>query len=526
MFNQDFLLSSLSVPWAKHHDPNFMAIYPETSQLSDLKDIESGLDIALQNSKGEFVGAVPYETIIRIIFQQWKISSSYYNTLLETIEDAVTAIDQGGNIISWNERAQEMFKWPESEILGKPITDYFPEDNIKVMSVVTEGKEVRRQYHHPRENVHVLINAAPVRMDDHVIGGISVEHDITDMVRLSNELSQTTAYVRDLETQMENGHHSDQPFARIKGRSPALLTAIQLAERVAVSDVPVMITGESGVGKELFAQSIHAASRHADGPFIDINCGAIPASLFESELFGYEKGAFTGASTTGKKGKLDAAKGGTLFLDEIGELPLDLQVKLLRVLQEKQFYRIGGTQPIPIKDVRIVSATNRDVDDMIESGDFREDLYYRLNVVSIHVPPLRERIEDLPHLIQLFMQEFSVKYSKPIPEIDPELMYVLLHHNWPGNIRQLRNVMERLMILCDGDAVSARHLPRDFAKNSSAPAPVPPESFETVPDMPVPDEKTRIEQALMKTYNNKSAAAEMLGISRATLYNKIRKYGL
>jgi transcriptional regulator with PAS, ATPase and Fis domain len=296
------------------------------------------------------------------------------------------------------------------------------------------------------------------------------------------------------------------------------------------------------VGKELFAQAIHKASGRSEQPFIDLNCGAIPASLFESELFGYDKGAFTGAAREGKKGKFELAKGGTLFLDEIGELPLDLQVKLLRVLQERKFYRVGGNTPIPL-DVRIISATNRSLETMISDGTFRQDLYYRLNVVSIEVPPLRDRIEDIPELIQLFVREFSNKYRRPIPVLDPEVMYIFLHHPWYGNIRQLRNTIEHMIILADEEVIHPNHLPPGFYYQEQhekrlvnrhygleSEAQKRPDVSGGTPDLIMSlagqDERSAIQQTLRTTFGNKSAAAKILGISRVTLYNKMKKYGL
>lgn len=522
MVQQKISLLSLSSPWEKTLDPARMIIFPKDGCLSDLEDLEKGKDLALQDEEGFFVGWIPFAKVAHAVLKQWKVGRSYYEALLQTVDDAITAVDEAGNIVSWNHKSEEIFECSHEEILGKPITDFFEQDAIEVMSVLTDGKGgkgVIRKYHQPRPNVYVLINTLPVIMNHRVIGGISVERDITDVVRLNNELSTTVAHLRDLENRIDEKQPED-PFHKIKGRSKALGQAVDLAKKVAATDASVMITGESGVGKELFASAIHKASPRREGPFVDINCGAIPAPLFESELFGYEKGAFTGANKEGKKGKADAAKGGTLFLDEIGEMPLDLQVKLLRVLQEKQFYRVGGTESIPL-DVRIIAATNRNLEEMIEEGLFRSDLYYRLNVVSIRIPPLRERMEDIPELIQLCLNEFSIKYSKPVPDLDPEVMYRFIHHDWAGNIRQLRNTLERIMILADEEIIKPQHLPGIFTRREEKAVPAP------AIHLPITDsEEMRIREALKTTYGNKSAAAKLLGVSRATLYNKIRKYNL
>ena len=520
---QPVSLLPLASPWKKIFDPAGMKRIPEDSTLADLDESALGKDLALQDREGGFVGWIPAQKITQVLWKQWNTCRTYYETLLETADDAITVVDGKGNIVSWNHRSEAIFGYSREQILGRPITDFFEQEALEVMSVLTGGKGgkgVFRKYHHPSPHVYSLINAMPVVMNHRVIGGISVERDITDVVRLNDELSTTTAYIRDLEKQFDE-QKAEDPFHKIKGRGEAIRHAIQLARKVASTEASVLITGESGVGKELFASAIHKAGSRREGPFIDINCGAIPAPLFESELFGYERGAFTGANREGKKGKLDAAKGGSLFLDEIGEMPLDLQVKLLRVLQEKQYYRVGGTEPISL-DVRIIAATHRDLEKMIEAGRFREDLYYRLHVVSIRIPPLRERMEDIPELIQLCLNEFSIKYSKPVPELDPEVMYRLVNHDWPGNVRQLRNLMERIMILMDGEAIQPHHLPSNFTKVKESSTTSSPSPRSVAGD----SEEMRIRNALTTTYGNKTAAAQLLGISRATLYNKLRKYHL
>lgn len=271
----------------------------------------------------------------------------------------------------------------------------------------------------------------------------------------------------------------------------------------------------------MFAEAIHKASNRSHRPFIAINCGAIPSSLFESELFGYEKGAFTGALKGGKKGKIDVARGGTLFLDEIGELPLESQAKLLRVLQEKEFYRVGGNKAIPV-EARIIAATNKNLKEMVERKTFREDLYYRLNVLSLSIPPLRERREDVFALIELFLNEFAAEHELPVPDLDEKVMYILLHYDWPGNVRELRNVIQRIVVLgADDGIMTTEHLPKELLHTH-----LPKKIHHEVVDTIYTSEGMKIQDALRVTYGNKSAAAKMLGISRGTLYNKIKKLQL
>ncbi len=461
--------------------------------------------------------------------------SALLDTLLDTMSEAITIVDSTNIVQHWNTAAEKIYEIDREQMIGTPLDAHFASESIRLIESLSEGTSVQRVYHVPRPDRHVLINAAPIRQDGTIIGAISIEQDITELVRLNEELAHTTAHLHNLQQEMSRFQAADDPFYAIKGHSAPIQAAIQTARKVAQTDATVLLYGESGVGKELFAKAIHLASRRHEKPFIAINCGAIPAALFESELFGYQGGAFTGAEKKGKPGKLELAHGGTLFLDEIGELPLELQVKLLRALQERQFYRVGGTEPITV-NTRIIAATNRQLEQMVAEGRFREDLYYRLNVFTLDIPPLRQRREDLPELVQIFIQEYSVTHEQPVPRIAPEVMQALFDYAWPGNIRELRNVIERLSILQEGGVIQLEHLPGSIrAQAELAPPSLPltpgyPVALRTPPSSPVElhpmSERERILAALDRTYGNKKAAAELLGFSRGTLYNKMRRYGI
>lgn len=522
LLNRD--LFSLSLPLNNKLDLDQMVIYPQETLLTDLDWPLEQKDLALKNSMGDYVGWVPFAALTECFFKLWRMTSTFNHAILRTMDDAVTVVDQNGKVLLWNECAEELYNCSKQEIIGKPITDFFKEESLMLMLTINQKKEIQRLYNQSRPDIHVLVSTLPVVYEDNLIGGICVERNINDIVKLNDGLSNQTAYIQDLEKKIETMEPGD-PFHKIKGRSEILNEAIKLAKRVADTDASVLLVGKSGVGKELFAQAIHKSSSRSDKPFIDLNCGAIPSALFESELFGYEKGAFTGAAKEGKKGKFDLAQGGTLFLDEIGELPLDLQVKLLRVLQEKKFYRVGGNIPIPF-DVRIISATNRNLEDMVHNGKYRQDLYYRLNVVSIHVPELSKRIEDIPELTQLFIREFAHKYRRPIPSLNPDVMFTFSQYSWPGNIRQLRNTIEHMVILAEEDVIHLHHLPPGFVKENQNHYMSVPQYNHNHSQAEVKDDRELMRAALERTYGNKSAAAKMLGISRVTLYNKIKRYGL
>ncbi|HVZ72661.1 MAG TPA: sigma-54 dependent transcriptional regulator [Polyangia bacterium] len=329
---------------------------------------------------------------------------------------------------------------------------------------------------------------------------------------------------------------------RLIGESPAIKQIFSVVEKVADTPSTVLITGESGTGKELIARALHEnSSRHA-GPFIKINCAAIPKTLMESELFGYEKGAFTGA-VGAKPGRFELAHGGTLFLDEIGEIPIEMQVKLLRVLQESEFERVGGIKTIKV-DVRLVTATNRDLLQEIAAGAFREDLFYRLNVVPIHIPPLRDRREDIPLLVDHFLAKFNERLRKQVTSVSPDALERLVAHHWPGNIRELENLMERTVLFCEDAQIRGSDLPPEIGAHlvAAAAAPVAPavEGSAPVQGPPTPAgslkeavraqtervERELIQRALDETGGNVTQAARKLKISRKSLQTKMKEFGL
>lgn len=313
----------------------------------------------------------------------------------------------------------------------------------------------------------------------------------------------------------------------IVGQNHAMSQLFSLVEKVAPSPTTVLITGESGTGKELIARALHDESQRRDGPFIQINCGAIPENLFEAELFGYEKGAFTGAATS-KPGRFELADGGTLFLDEVGELPKDMQVKILRALQERTIDRVGGLRQITI-DVRVIAATNLDLAAAVAEGSFREDLYYRLNVVPLHLPPLRERADDIPLLVEHFLKRFNTRLDKSVQRVAPDALAALLEHPWPGNIRELENLMERSVLLVEGDTIHLADLPglRRVSGTATIGGDLDEMGLkEFVRVHTAKLERARIQRVLEAEGSNVTRAARRLGISRKSLQTKMKDYGL
>ncbi len=386
--------------------------------------------------------------------------------------------------------------------------------------------------------------AVPVKASGKVVGVLSADIEITrresldDYTRLLNMIATLIANSFSLERKVEEEKRNLESEKRaleaelkriyeklhvegIVGRSREILSVLDIVHRVAPTNATVLLRGESGVGKEVFARAIHFLSPRANKPFIAINCGAIPENLLEAELFGYEKGAFTGAYSS-KKGKFELANGGTIFLDEVGELPLHLQVKLLRVLQEKEIERLGSSKPVKV-DVRIIAATNRDLESMVREGKFREDLYYRLNVVPIFIPPLRERREDIPVLAQHFLERFKKEYAKDV-SISHEVMDALMNYEWKGNVRELQNVLERMVILDRDGTLTEEDLPQEMRRTYPA-------SRETV-KIPVNGEsiwdveRKLIERALSETGFVIKEAAKKLGMTPRQVSYRIQKYGI
>lgn len=367
-------------------------------------------------------------------------------------------------------------------------------------------------------SVESAIEAMKLGAADYIVKPVDL-HRIQVMIRKTLERKQLVSENSLLRKQLQERFS----FKGIISQSPAMAQVLGIAGRVAASNATVLITGETGTGKELVAKALHFSSHRRDRPFIVANCAALPENLLETELFGHEKGAFTGADRL-RKGRFEIAEGGTLFIDELGEIPLSLQVKLLRVLQERTFERVGSSVPLHA-DVRIIAATNRDLEPMVREGRFRADLYYRLNVVSLHIPPLRERREDIRPLLDMFLQKFTAENAKLVSGISREAMDGLLKYSYPGNVRELENIVEQFVLLSRSSVIMREDLPMrvteyhsDFSGN--------PESQGSLVEKVEAFERSMITEALRSAGQVQTRAAEMLGISERHLRYKLRKYGM
>ncbi|WNR46275.1 sigma-54 interaction domain-containing protein [Paenibacillus roseipurpureus] len=503
---------------------NRFFVSPVLRESSDLLPLhafkqEGNRPYLIMDKMGEIKGYFTCVQLLEIIHREQQKWAAYFEVLADTVTDAVTVVDRDGAVICWNAVAEELYQLPKDHIIGKRIGEHFDIETLMVLKILDEGRMIRNTYHRPRSDTHVLINASPIRNEEgQIIGGIATEQDITNLVRLNEQLTTVDAFG------LPNKEQTEDLFTLIKGKGPAIGKVVQWAKKIAATETPVLLIGESGVGKEQLAHIIHQSSSRSHQPFLTVHCGLIPAGLLETELFGYQGGAFSG-SESGQPGKLELAKEGTLFINEIEKLPVELQAKLYLYLTQQTIVRPGGHQPINVR-TRIIVATTEDLASHVASHEFRSDLYYALNVVSIRIPPLRERSEDIPAMVQMYVKQFALQYQKPAPALSPEVILAMTQYAWPGNIQELKNVIERCLILTDDGLITLEHLPVTLQEKQPSLVHLESETSRELlqEKMTETNEMSFIEDALRRTAGNKSAAAKLLGISRGTLYNKMKEF--
>lgn len=447
------------------------------------------------------------------------------NILINFHNYSFTIIDKEENVIYWSDKAAKIFNMNNDYVIGKKITDIFAEDKLIMVKSLRENKVIEKQQHRATENVYVDIKSVPICIDGKVEGAIVSEVDVTEKIKREEQIEILKDKVSSLSDSVQQLNNSS--FKNIIYRSSVMERVKKQIERAAETNANILITGETGVGKELFAQAIHSTSK-VKGEMVPINCGAIPSHLFESELFGYEKGAFTGANRAGNKGKVELAENGTLFLDEIGEMPIDMQVKFLRVLQEKQYFKLGGNKEMNT-NFRLVSATNKKISDLLSSEEFRSDLLYRVNVVNIHIPPLRERPEDIEALFYYYLYSMSEKYDMSIKYANKQLITELRKYHWPGNVRELMNVIERLVIFSNEETLNNEifyQYLNEVGENTTVSNNIVTDEIIELKDYVEKIEADYIKYILEDNNNNIEKSSEVLGISRPTLYAKVKKFGL
>jgi len=441
-----------------------------------------------------------------------KKPNQFFNVILNSIADGVFTTDNEGKITFINKAGEEITGFSSKEAVGRYCFDVFRADICQTRCALKETLKTKKEIINlpatilkkGGQKVPISISTAVLKNEKgQIIGGVETFRDLSTIEELKKELSQKYT------------------LGDIISKNHLIHDIFNILPNVAESDSSVLIQGASGTGKELFAKAIHHLSRRKDKPFIKVNCGALPDTLLESELFGYVKGAFTDAKKD-KPGRFAIANGGTIFLDEVGDMSPALQVKLLRVLQEKEYEPLGSNSPRKT-DVRIIAATNKDLSRLVNEGKFRDDLFYRLNVVKIELPPLSQRREDIPLLIDAFIQKFNAKMGKQITGLSDQAFRLLLKYDFPGNVRELENIIEHAFVLCDGNKIDVDCLPKEVImkeekKDSTTPLEEPPPFKKAEAEI--------VKKILEKNKGNRIKTAHELGISRATLWRKIKRYGL
>ncbi len=442
-----------------------------------------------------------------------------YKLIFDSIYNGAIVTDRDGMITHFNKPYGGFLNVTAADQIGRHCTEAV--ENSRMHIVAKTGiAEINQSHRIMGKNM--VVQRIPIKKDGRVIAvfGQVMFKDVKDVGKLASELALLESKVKHYEEELINLRSTRYTLDSIIGKSPAISALKLEARRAASNNLPVLISGESGTGKELFAQAIHHASSRKLYPFVRINCAAIPKDLLESELFGYEKGAFTGAGPGGKPGKFELANNGTIFLDEIGDLPLEMQPKLLRAIEDHEFERVGGTRIIRT-DLRVVAATNQNLEQMLADGRFRRDLFYRLNVMPLHIPPLRERKKDILHIAQWMLRQMAAEANIPEVRLDKEAQKALQNQEWHGNVRELSNVLERTMSTLEGSTIRLKDLPfyvYHNRKGSMSP------DGSSLREVQAETERTTICYALKHHNNNKAKAAEMLGIHRTLLYKKMKKY--
>jgi len=450
-------------------------------------------------------------------------SASDLQGLCDVMFNEVLISGPDGRCLGVNAACQRLYGLEVTDVIGKSLQELEAlgcfSASVARISLRTKRRVTLSQVVRGR---HLVATASPMFTRNGDLGRIVTNtHDVTELTTLRQRLAETRSLVERHWSEIVTLREEIVHVGSMVYRSESMARIVDLVKKVSIADSTVLITGETGTGKDLLAKLVHRMSNRSKGPFITVNCGAIPENLLESELFGYEKGAFTSAKEQGKLGLVQMADGGTLFLNEVGDLPYNLQVKVLHLIQDREFTKVGGNRPVRV-NVRIIAATNRDLPGMISQERFREDLYYRLNVIPVYIPPLRERPEDIVALAEHFVQHYSKKLDKP-RAFSPGTLEILTNYDWPGNVRQLENVIERLVVTTEGDLIKETDLPSEFYRSSQPSRGEKPGSG--LKGILRAVEYRLISQAL-EQHGSTRRAAKALGISQPTLVRKMQKHGL
>ncbi len=482
---------------------------------------------------GKIVGAIGHTLVLDTSVHQFlmeklqETDDLLFEGLIENPHTGYVTVDCQGIITSMNKTLMEALHLNGLNVIGRYILDVIP--NSKLMEILASGRTDKTDIWTIAPGREIIVDRMPIKKDGQIIGAIAhtVIMDMSEVKYLIQRLQDTQQELNIYKDAVCSIYNARWYFNNLIGRNIDFLNIVTMAQQFSQTSSTLLITGESGTGKELFAQAIHNASPRNTGPFIRINCAALPENLLESELFGYAEGAFTGAKKGGKPGKFELANGGTIFLDEIGDMPMNMQTKLLSVLQERVVERVGGTTPIQI-NARIIAATNRNLEEMVAKHEFRDDLYYRLNVVQLKIPPLRKRMDDLPILVSNLMIRLNKRLGTSVESISSDAMDLLRNYSWPGNIRELENLLERAINLAHmnfHDSIQPADFP-SLNNNQSVHSSIDVNESQSLAEKMDEIEKEIIIKALEKTHDNKTQTAKLLGMHTSALYRKLSKYNL
>lgn len=518
------------------NEQNYLAITKFTTVDENYYiDIENYKNEAflVKNSQNIIKGIITIHEVNKYLKETLSLLKNEYD-LVKTDLDAFMACsddlacisDGEGSKLRISSSSERIFGVKPESLIGKNVTDlekdgmYFP----SATRLVLEEKKPVSLTQKTKSGKTLLVHATPFFDNERNIKRVvSISKDITGEEKLKMELENTISIVQKYEKELSSLRIDNLKSSEFLYRSKAMAKLIETVNKIAAVESTVLVYGKTGVGKEILAKYIHSISDRAKYPFIKINCGAIPENLLEAELFGYEKGAFTGARSDGKPGLFEIADQGTLMLDEISELPLSLQVKLLRVLQEKEFMRVGGIKTISI-NVRIIAVSNKDLKALVKSGKFRQDLFYRLNVIPVTIPPLTERMEDIPILAYHFLKRYNERYNRS-KQLTSEVVNMLLRYSWPGNVRELENVIERLVVISEGNQILEKDLPEEFFSNEKTDDS---SGVNITRLIPLKEANALVEYQLIKRAielsGNTYKAAEILGVDQSTVVRKLKKY--
>jgi transcriptional regulator with PAS, ATPase and Fis domain len=497
-------------------------IFPDTSILH-IPFNEQVIPVVNQDDK--LVGSISAREMF--VAQEFLISSIQHNVnvidiILDIAYEGVALVDRNGFIVKMNQAYRNFLGIISEDVIGKHVTEVI--DNTELHLTAKTGIPQRGEVQ-VIQGQKMIVHRIPIWQNNELIGaiGMLIFEGVSELYRILENATQTSKEGSPFPLISEEKKKTEvtplNTFDGILGVSDEINACKRLSKKAAKTNATVLITGETGTGKEVFAQAIHQSSRRSQGPFVAINCAAIPENLLESELFGYVEGAFTGAKKGGNQGKFELANGGTIFLDEIGDMPKHMQTKILRVLEERKVMKVGGNQEVPV-NVRVIAATHQVLLEKVKVGSFREDLYYRLNVIELEIPPLRRRRSDIPILFAYYLKQFSRENKVEVKKVDPTAMEKVMSYDWPGNIRQLINTVEQLSVLVDGKIIKTIHLPAAIRDQQKVMVGQPLKLGR------IENEKLTIEQMLEEVGGNKSEAAKRLGIHRTTLYKKMKQYNL